>query len=80
MDIGKITDQIIRIQVNTTMLHPTDEQRITRLFYREIMDNGWYGADEVQTALNGLPSEFNERIKERIMSIAMIIQNLKDQP
>ena len=79
MDGQRILEEIKSLHVNTTTLHPMDEQRITRLFYNEMMSNGWYGGDEVDIVLNSLPSEY-ERVRERIMSIALVIQNLKDQP
>jgi len=78
LDTEKILELIIDVYPNERNMHPLDEKRVTRIFYDEIMANGWYGMDEIQKIINSLNnhSEYN---KNRIFKIASVIQMLKDQ-
>lgn len=78
MDTSRILDLIKNAVANETTIHALDEKRVTRIFYNEIITNGWYGLDEVQEVINKLHnhSKYN---KERIQTIAGVIQMLKDQ-
>lgn len=60
-------------------MHPLDEKRIARLLYEEAKTNGWYGMDEIQSIINNLKPEFSSYSKNRILSIAGVIQLLFDE-
>ncbi len=78
MDIGRIVQEIKSVDINLATMHPTEYQQIVRIFFGEIMENGWYGLDEVELILNEL--NYPERIRETIFDIAEVIQKIKDQP
>lgn len=78
MDIGRIVQEIKSVDINLATMHPTEYQQIVRIFFGEIMGNGWYGLDEVELVLNEL--NYPERIRETIFDIAEVIQKIKDQP
>lgn len=78
MDIGRIVQEIKSVDINLATMHPTEYQQIVRIFFGEIMENGWYGLDEVELVLNEL--NYPERIRETIFDIAEVIQKIKDQP
>ena len=74
----RILDLISKAVRNTTTMHALDEKRVTRIFYNEIMSNGWYGMDEVEKITNSLYN-FSEYNRERIVTIAQVIQRLRDR-
>ena len=78
MDIERIVKEIKSVDINLSTMHPTEYQQIARIFFGEIMENGWYGLDEVDTTLNEL--NYPQRIRESIFDIAEVIQKIKDQP
>lgn len=78
MDVEKITQEIKDVHINLASMHPLEYQELTRLFFGEIMENGWYGMDEVTEVLKNLPYE--KHTKEIIYDIADVICKLRDQP
>ena len=78
MDIQRIVDEIKSVRINLATMHAMEEMHITRIFYGELMTNGWYGMDEVAKVLNNL--DYPEDIKEIISDIANVISDIKDQP
>lgn len=80
MNKNHILQQIKKDVINPTTIHALDEKRVARTFYEELQSNGWYGVDEVQDVIDKLGSQFSEYTKERIFTIAEVIQKLRDQP
>lgn len=78
MDIVRIAEEIKSVNINEASMHPLEYQHIVRIFYGEIMENGWYGLDEVEQVLNEL--SYPQHTKDIINDIADIIQKIKDQP
>lgn len=78
MDIGLIVQEIKSVDINLATMHPSEYQHIARIFFAEIMENGWYGLDEVQKVLDEL--NYPDNIKDNIFNIAEVIQKIKDQP
>jgi len=78
MDIERIVQEIRSVNINLATMHPTEYQQIVRIFFGEILENGWYGLDEAELVLNEL--NYPERIRETIFDIAEVIQKIKDQP
>ena len=79
LDAARILKEIQDAIKNPTQIHPLDQKRVARIFYKELQTNGWYGMDEVEQIVNSLHShsEFN---KEQVLTIAHVIQMLQDQP
>lgn len=78
MDIEKITQEIKDVHINLATMDASEEEHLARLFFGEIMENGWYGMDEVNKVLKDL--DYPEDIKEDIENIAEVICTLRDQP
>ena len=79
MIVDKIVPQIEKAIINRQHIHPSEEQRVARIFFKEIQENGWYGLDEVSLVIRTLTSEFSYYWLKRIEEIAQIIQLLGDQ-
>lgn len=78
MNIEKITDEVKKVRINLASMHPSEEEHLARVFFVEIMTNGWYGMDEVEKVLKNL--SYEEHTKEIIRDIAETICCLRDQP
>ena len=78
MDVKKITEEIKSVRINLASMHPSEEEHIARLFFGEIMENGWYGMDEVNSVLSNL--NYPQHTKDVILDIAETICCLRDQP
>lgn len=78
MDVEQIVAEIRSVHINLATMHPSEYQHIARIFFAEIMENGWYGLDEVQKVLDEL--NYPDNIKDNIFNIAEVIQKIKDQP
>lgn len=78
MNIEKITDEIKKVRINLASMHPSEEEHLARIFFVEIMTNGWYGMDEIEKVLKNL--SYEKDTKEIIRDIAEIICCLRDQP
>jgi len=78
MDIEKMVEEIKNVHINLATMHPSEEEHLARLFFAEIMENGWYGMDEVWKVLKKL--SYPQNINDHIENIAEVICNLRDQP
>ena len=78
MDVEHIVEEIRSVRINLATMHPSEYEHIARIFFVEIMENGWYGLDEVQKVLSKL--NYPDHIKDEISNIAEVIQCIKDQP
>lgn len=79
MDTSTILTKIESAVINKAHIHPSDEKRVTRIFFDVIQQEKWYGMDEVQIVVNSLSPQFSEFTKERILDIANVILNLGDR-
>lgn len=78
MNIEKMIEEIKSVNINTATMHPSEYEHLSRIFFVEIMQNGWYGMDEVAKVIQSL--SYPENIKESIENIANVICDLRDQP
>jgi len=78
MNIEKIVEEIKDVNINLATMHPSEYEEVARLLFGEIMENGWYGMDEINDVLEKLP--YPQEIKDHIENIADVICDLRDQP
>ncbi len=57
MDVERITEEIKKVNINLASIHQDELDHLSRLFFVEIMTNGWYGMDEVEKVLKMLSYE-----------------------
>ncbi len=78
LDVKKMTEKIKSVHINPATMHADEREHLARIFFVEIMQNGWYGMDEVDKILKNLP--YSDQIKNNIKDIAEVICNLRDMP
>lgn len=78
MNVEKMVEKIKSVNINTATMHPLEYIHLSRIFFVEIMQNGWYGMDEVAKVLKNL--SYPKNTKEIIYDIARVICNLRDRP
>lgn len=78
MDVERIVEEIRKVRINLASIHQDELDHLSRLFFVEIMTNGWYGMDEVEKVLKKL--SYEEHTKKIIREIAETICCLRDPP